>query len=51
MECFLIFILVSIERATFQATSYGLPERRLKQIKPDLELSLQLSREGNGNPL
>ena len=35
MECFLIFILVSTERATFQATSYGLPASRLKQIKPD----------------
>ena len=43
--------LVSIERATFQATSYGLPASRFKQIKPDVELSLQLSREGNGNPL
>lgn len=51
MECFLIFMLVSIERATFQATSYGLPASSLKQIKPDVELSLQLSRQGNGNPL
>ena len=38
-------LIFAIEKATFQANSYGLPASGLKQIKPHLKQPLQLTRE------